>query len=62
LIEQRGHVGDGKLQAFLNVGFTQRQALEVIVGLSLKVLSNYTNALARTELDAPVKKFAWFHP
>ena len=26
------------------------------------VLSNFTNALARTELDEPVKAFAWTHP
>lgn len=62
LIETRGHVGDDRLGAFLASGYTRRHALEVVVGLSLKVLSNYTNALARTEIDGPVKKFAWTHP
>lgn len=62
LIETRGHVGDDRLQAFLNAGYTKRQALEVITGLATKLLSNFTNALAHTELDDPVKPLAWTHP
>jgi alkylhydroperoxidase family enzyme len=62
LIERRGHVGDAELQKFEDAGYTKAQALEVLVGLSAKLLSNFTNALAHTELDAPVKPFAWTHP
>jgi alkylhydroperoxidase family enzyme len=62
LLEQRGHIGDVQVHAFLDAGFTKRQALEVLVGLAAKLLSNFTNALAHTELDAPVKAFAWTHP
>jgi alkylhydroperoxidase family enzyme len=62
LLDQRGHIGDAQLQVFLNAGFTKRQALEVLTGLAAKLLSNFTNALAHTELDAPVKAFAWTHP
>lgn len=59
LVENRGHVGDEALKAFLAAGYTKRQALEVIVGIAAKTLSNYTNALAHTELDEPVKQFVW---
>ena len=59
LIAQRGHVGETGLRTFLDAGFSQRQALEVCVGLGLKLLSNYTNALARTEVDEPVRAYAW---
>lgn len=62
LIEERGHVGDIELQKFLNAGFSKRQALEVLSGLAAKLISNFTNALAHTELDEPVKPLAWVHP
>ncbi|WP_210211317.1 MULTISPECIES: hypothetical protein [unclassified Mesorhizobium] len=41
---------------------TKRQALEVLIGLAAKLISNFTNALAHTELDDPVKPLAWVHP
>lgn len=62
LIHSRGHVGDARLQQFLDAGYTKRQALEVLTGLAAKLLSNFTNALAHTDLDEPVKAFAWTHP
>ncbi|NLH82879.1 MAG: carboxymuconolactone decarboxylase family protein [Phyllobacteriaceae bacterium] len=62
LLETRGHVGDEALAAFLAAGYTQRQALEVLTGLAAKLLSNFTNALAHTELDPPVVPWAWVHP
>ncbi|KPF66508.1 carboxymuconolactone decarboxylase [beta proteobacterium AAP99] len=62
LLNQRGHIGDAALQTFLDAGFTKRQALEVLVGLAAKLLSNFTNAIAHTEIDAPVKALTWTHP
>jgi len=40
---QRGVVDDNDVQAFLDAGYTKRNILEVILGLSQKVMSNYTN-------------------
>lgn len=62
LLMHRGHVGDEKLQRFLDAGYSRRQALEILVGLAAKLISNFTNALAHTELDEPVKVLAWVHP
>lgn len=59
LIQQRGHLSAPELQEFFDAGYTQRSALEVLVGLAAKLLSNYTNALANTDLDEPVRPFAW---
>lgn len=59
LLETRGHVGDDKLRQFLGAGYNRRQALEVLTGLAAKLISNFTNALAHTDLDDPVKPFAW---
>ncbi|MFC3052008.1 carboxymuconolactone decarboxylase family protein [Kordiimonas pumila] len=62
LLDNRGHIGDDRLQAFLGAGYTKRQALEVLCGLASKLISNFTNALAHTEVDAPMKKYEWQHP
>jgi len=62
LIEQRGHIGDQALQDFLDAGYTKAQALDVLVCLSAKLLSNFTNALAHTEVDAPMKAMEWSPP
>lgn len=62
MLETRGHMPAGRLQEFLDAGYTRKQALEVICGLAAKVISNYTNALAQTELDPPMESYAWVHP
>jgi alkylhydroperoxidase family enzyme len=62
LIEQRGHVGEAALSDFIDAGYNKRQALEVLTGLACKLVSNFTNALAHTELDDAIKPFAWTHP
>ena len=62
LLRQKGHLSESEINEFFDAGYTRRQSLEVLVGLASKLLSNFTNALARTELDDPVKKYAWTHP
>ena len=59
LVRDRGKVSDEAVQAFLGAGFSQRNILEVILGYSQKVMSNYTNHLANTPVDKPFQKFAW---
>ena len=43
------------LEAFLNAGYTEQHILEVVLGTALKVLSNYTNHIAETDLDDAVQ-------
>ena len=62
LLDNRGHIGDDKLNEFIASGYTKRQALEVLTGLAAKLISNFTNALTHTEVDEPMKPFAWTHP
>ncbi|MGR3497684.1 MAG: carboxymuconolactone decarboxylase family protein [Limimaricola soesokkakensis] len=59
LVRQHGNVAEADVQAFLDAGFTKRSILEVILGYSQKVMSNYTNHLAETPVDQPFQKFAW---
>jgi len=62
LLEKRGHLSEAEIREFIAAGYTPRQSLEVLVGLAAKLLSNFTNALAKTELDDPVKPYTWIHP
>lgn len=59
VVRDRGAVSDEDVQEFLDAGFTKRNILEVILGVSMKVMSNFTNHLADTPLDAPFQKQAW---
>ena len=59
LLRQHGAMSDEDIQTFLDAGFTQRHVLDVILGYSQKVMSNFTNHVAHTEVDAPFQKFAW---
>lgn len=59
IVRDRGHVSEPDLQAFLDAGYTRRNVLEVVLAYSQKIMSNYTNHLAKTPLDKPFQKFAW---
>ncbi len=58
IIQTRGRIGEDGLQAFLDAGYTKRQALEVLVGIAAKTISNFTNALANTRLNEVVEQYA----
>lgn len=55
----RGYLADKDVQAFLDAGYTQQTVLEVVLGTSLKVLSNYTNHITGTQVDAAFASHAW---
>lgn len=59
VVRNRGNVNDAEVEAFLAAGFTRQQILEVVLGVAQKVMSNYTNHLAETPVDEPMRAFAW---
>jgi AhpD family alkylhydroperoxidase len=59
VVEARGWAPESELEAFLAAGYTSAQVLEVVLGVGLKTLSNYTNHLAGTELDPAFAGRAW---
>ncbi|MEU4252918.1 carboxymuconolactone decarboxylase family protein [Amycolatopsis sp. NPDC026612] len=59
LIEQRGHVDDTDLAAFRAAGFTEEQGFEVIAGVAISAMTNYTVNLARPALEEDVAPHAW---
>ena len=59
ILRNRGHLSETELENFYAVGYGQRQLLDIILGLSQKVISNYTNHIANTPVDNAFEKFAW---
>lgn len=59
LLEQRGHVPESTWRAFLAAGFNQQQALDVVLGTSVYLLSTLTNVLTEAPLDAAFEAFRW---
>ena len=57
--ETRGWPAQEQVDAFLAAGYTQQAVLDVILGTSLKVMSNYTNHIAHTKVDAAFAPNAW---
>ena len=62
VVRKRGFVEETEVGAFLAAGFERRQILEVILGVAVKTLSNYTNHIAETPLDAFMKDTVWTPP
>ncbi|MBA6392062.1 carboxymuconolactone decarboxylase family protein [Colwellia sp. BRX10-3] len=59
IVRNRGHISDEELASFYAAGYGEQQLLEILLGLSQKVISNYTNHIAGTVVDKPFSKFAW---
>ncbi|MEA1053250.1 carboxymuconolactone decarboxylase family protein [Lamprobacter modestohalophilus] len=59
VVAARGWVDEAEVAAFQEAGYDAQQVLEVVLGVGMKTLSNYTNHLAGTELDAPFQHRAW---
>ena len=59
VVRNRGNVSEADLSAFFAAGYGHQQVLEIILGLSQKVISNYVNHIAETDVDPMFKDFAW---
>jgi len=59
MVRERGNVPASEMEAFFAAGYGQQQVLEVILGLSQKVISNYVNHVAQTPVDPMFESFAW---
>ncbi len=59
VVQKRGWLEDEEVAQFLAAGFTRQQVLEVILAVAFKTLSNYTNHIAATPLDAAFGGNAW---
>jgi uncharacterized peroxidase-related enzyme len=52
VLEKQGRMATSQLEAFLQHGYTRAQAMDVVACIAVKVMSNFTNQLALTPIDA----------
>ncbi len=62
VVENRGWIDDEQLGAFFAAGYGKQQVFEVVLGVSMKTISNYINHIAGTELDKAFQGQAWQAP
>ena len=59
VVIDRGFVSDTDVDTFLTAGYDRSAVLAVILGVALKVISNYTNHVAETPVNEAFQKHAW---
>lgn len=59
VVSSRGWPAPEDTKAFFAVGYGPQQVLEVVLGVGMKTLSNYTNHLAGTPVDDAFAKAVW---
>jgi len=59
VIATRGGVSDEELSTFRAAGFTDANALEVVLGVSLATLCNFANNLSQNELNPELAAYRW---
>ena len=58
LVEEKGWLNEEKVRSFFNAGFTRTQVFEVIMGVALKTMTNYSNHLACADPNAEFTSMA----
>lgn len=62
ITKNRGFVTEQQVDAFKAAGYSNESVLDLLVLAATKLLSNYTNHLARTPLDSFMKGAEWQMP
>ncbi len=59
MVRQRGWVSQEEVDAFLEAGFTEKHILGIVLAIAVKTISNYSNHLFQTPVEAPFDAYAW---
>ncbi len=59
MLEKRGNPDFHDVERFLESGFTEHHILAIILALAVKTISNYTNHVFHTPLDAAFGSYVW---
>jgi alkylhydroperoxidase family enzyme len=59
VLSQRGAVSDAELAAFEAAGYGREHALEVVLAITLKTLSNFTSRMGALPNDVGLQPWAW---
>lgn len=62
IVVNRGFPDAAALSGFHEAGYSRAQLLEVVLGVGIKTLSNYTNHITETPLDEVFSQLLWKHP
>jgi AhpD family alkylhydroperoxidase len=62
MVAERGWIDEEDIEAFLAAGYTRRNVLDIVLGVGMKTLSNYTNHIAHTPLDSAWQAQEWTRP
>ncbi|MDE2023029.1 MAG: hypothetical protein KGJ18_02350 [Gammaproteobacteria bacterium] len=55
----RGQVDESDVKEFLAAGYTRANILEIVLAVGMVTLTNYTNLIAKTQLDAQFEPKVW---
>ena len=59
VVNKRGQVDESEVKSFLDAGYTRANILEIVLAVGMATLSNYTNLIAKTPLDAQFEPKVW---
>jgi AhpD family alkylhydroperoxidase len=59
MVESRGRPNPAELAAFLAAGYSERHALEVVLAIAVKTISNYSNHVFHTGIDPAFAGYGW---
>jgi uncharacterized peroxidase-related enzyme len=59
MVSSRGKPTPDQLAAFLEAGYTENNVLEIILAIAVKTISNYSNHILHTPVDAKFLSQAW---
>lgn len=59
MLNKRGLPSDDDVSGFLNAGYQQEQILYIVLAISIKTISNYSNHIFQTPVDAMFKTREW---
>ncbi len=62
IVRQQGNLSATEIESFLSSGFTRTNILEIILAVTIKTLTNYTNHIAETPLDQAMQAYRWEPP
>lgn len=55
MVNKRGFPSEDDVAAFLKAGYTEYHIMSIVLAISVKTISNYSNHLFNTELDSVMK-------
>ncbi len=54
VVDARGHVGDGDVQAVRTAGYSDSEILDIVTIVAFNTFTNYINEVVKTDIDFPL--------